>query len=155
MTNSTLSVANTRSCAKPSVQTPDASAHKNAATAQHHRGALPSRKSSHTSAKKKKKKLPNRKNKSSEGSVTPQAHAAIIQHVQSPPKTSSLASSPVSYLHLTSQQSAREASEGTTRVCKARVYKMVQNIFSTTRSQWRAGYLLLLQLPCLLGRVRT
>lgn len=153
MTNSTLSVANTRSCAKPSVQTPDACARKNAATAQHHTGALPSRKSPHTSAKKKK--LPNDKNTSSEGSASPQAHAVIIQDVQSPHKTSSLASSPVSYLYLTSQQGAREASEGTTRVCKATVYKMVQNIFSTTRSQRRAGYLLLLQLPCLLGRVRT
>lgn len=105
--------------------------------------------------KKKKKKNPNSKNASSEGSVSPQAHAVIIQHVQSPHKTSSLASSPASYLYLTSQQGAREASEGTTRVCKATVYKMVQNIFSTTRSQRRAGYLLLLQLPCLLGRVRT
>lgn len=101
------------------------------------------------------KKLPNSNNTSSEGSVTPQAHAVVIQHVQSPHKASSLVSSPVSYLYLTSQQGATEAGEGTTRVCKATVYKMVQNTFSTTRSQRRAGHLLLLQLPCLLGRART
>lgn len=37
------------------------------------------------------------------GSVTPQAHATITQHVQSPHKASSPVRSPVSYLRLTSQ----------------------------------------------------
>lgn len=88
-------------------------------------------------AQKKKKKNPNSKNASSEGSVSPQAHAVIIQHVQSPHKTSSLASSPVSYLYLTSQQGAREASEGTTRVCKASVQNGPKYILNNTQSAAR------------------
>lgn len=66
--SSALLAANTHSCAKPSVQSPDASAHKNAATAQHHSRALPSRKSFYA---RSKKKLPNSKNMSSEGSANP------------------------------------------------------------------------------------